>query len=117
MKKLRCDKPYDIDEARKRKGLPRRKRKDTRATAYELTIRIPGEYRAYFDGKKKLTRTVFALNKKDDLKSQVEAFEAEKNDALERKLEERGWRAARDEGEPTICNTCSATSTYGVMGP
>ena len=105
MKKLRCDKPYDIDEARKRKGLPRRKRKDTRATAYELTIRIPGEYRAYFDGKKKLTRTVFALNKKDDLKSQVEAFEAEKNDALERKLEERGWRAARDEGEPTICNT------------
>lgn len=105
MKKLRCDKPYDIDEARKRKGLPRRKRRDTRATAYELTIRIPDEYRAYFDGKKKLTRTVFALNKKDDLKSQIETFEAEKNDALEQKLEERGWKAAQDEAEPTICNT------------
>ena len=58
MKKLRCDKPYDIDEARKRKGLSRRKRKDSRTTAYELTIRIPEEYRTYFDGKKKLTRTV-----------------------------------------------------------
>lgn len=41
MKKLRCDKPYDLDEARKKKGLPRRKRKDSRTTAYELTIRIP----------------------------------------------------------------------------
>ncbi len=61
MKKLRCDKPYDIDEARKRKGLSRRKRKDSRTTAYELTIRVPEEYRTYFDGKKKLTRTVFAL--------------------------------------------------------
>lgn len=34
MKKLRCDKPYDLDEARKKKGLPRRKRKDARTTAY-----------------------------------------------------------------------------------
>ena len=34
MKKLRCDKPYDIDEARKKKGLPRRRRKDSRTTAY-----------------------------------------------------------------------------------
>lgn len=86
MKKLRCDKPYDIDEARKKKGLPRRRRKDSRTTAYELTIRVPDEYRAYFDGKKKLTRTVFALNKKDDLKSQVEAFEDEKNAKLEDSL-------------------------------
>lgn len=51
-KKLKCDKPYDIDEARKKKGLPRRKRSDSRTTAYELTIRIPEEYRTYFDNKK-----------------------------------------------------------------
>lgn len=89
MKKLRCDKPYDLDEARKAKGLPRRKRKDSRTTAYELTIRLPEEYRSYFDGKKKLTKTVFALNKKDDLKSQIEEFEDEKNTHLERSLEER----------------------------
>ena len=75
MKKLRCDKPYDIDEARKRKGLSRRKRKDSRTTAYELTIRVPVEYQIYFDGKKKLTRVVFALNKKEDLKSKVKAFD------------------------------------------
>ena len=45
MKKLRCDKPYDIDEARKKRELPRRRRKDSRTTAYELTIRVPSEYR------------------------------------------------------------------------
>lgn len=106
MKKLRCDKPYDIDEARKKKGLPRRRRKDTRTTAYELTIRIPDEYRAYFDGKKKLTRTVFALNKKDDLKSQVDAFEDEKNAELEHRLEERGWvRQGDGKSEPGRCMT------------
>ena len=60
MKKLRCDKPYDLDEARKKKGLPRRKRKDSRTTAYELTIRIPPEYRECLGGKKKFTRTAFA---------------------------------------------------------
>lgn len=91
MKKLRCDKPYDIDEARKKKGLPRRKRADSRTTAYELTIRIPEEYRTYFGNKRKLTRVVFALNRKDDLKSQIESFEDEKNTELERKQEERGW--------------------------
>lgn len=69
MGRLACDRPYNIDEARKRKGLPRRRRQDPRSTAYELTIRVPQEYRAYFDGKGKLTRTVFAPNKKDDLKS------------------------------------------------
>ena len=74
----------------RRRGLPRRRRKDSHTTAYELTIRVPEEYRTYFDGKKKLTRTVFALNRKDDLKSQVEAFEDEKNAVLERGLEERG---------------------------
>lgn len=89
MKKLRCDKPYDLDEARKKKGLPRRKRKDSRTTAYELTIRIPEEYRECLGGKKKFTRTAFALNKKEDLKSQIEAFEYERNAELEEKLGQR----------------------------
>ena len=97
-KKLKCDKPYDIDEARKKKGLPRRKRSDSRTTAYELTIRIPEEYRTYFDNKKKLTRVVFALNRKDDLKSQIESFENEKNAELERKQEERGGIGHRGDG-------------------
>lgn len=106
MKKLRCDKPYDLDEARKAKGLPRRKRKDSRTTAYELTIRLPEEYRSYFDGKKKLTKTVFALNKKDDLKSQIEEFEDEKNTHLERSLEERGWQKSNgSKGEDELCKT------------
>lgn len=106
MKKLRCDKPYDIDEARKKKGLPRRRRKDSRTTAYELTIRVPDEYRVYFDGKKKLTRTAFALNKKGDLKSQVDAFEDEKNAELERGLEERGWvRQGGGKSESGRCAT------------
>ena len=38
---LKCDKPYNIDEARKRKGLPRSKREDSRTTMYELTIVSP----------------------------------------------------------------------------
>lgn len=105
MKRLRCDKPYDIDEARKKKGLPRRRRKDSRTTAYELTIRVPAEYRVYFDGKKKLTRTAFALNKKDDLKEKVEAFEDEKNAELERMLEDRGWVARDGKKEPGRCMT------------
>ena len=105
-KKLKCDKPYDIDEARKKKGLPRRKRSDSRTTAYELTIRIPEEYRTYFDNKKKLTRVVFALNRKDDLKSQIESFENEKNAELERKQEERGYaRQGDDKNEPGRCMT------------
>ena len=103
--RLACDKPYNVDEARKKKGLPRRRRKDPRATAYELTIRVPAEYRAYFDGKRKLTRTVFALNKKDDLKAQVKAFEDEKNVELEGKLEERGW--VRQEVEPRGGKFCT----------
>lgn len=102
MARLACDKPYDVDEARKKKGLPRRRRKDSRTTQYELTIRVPAEYRPYFDGKRKLTRTVFALNKKDDLKAQVKAFEDEKNAELEGGLEERGWvrrgNGPQDEG-------------------
>lgn len=111
MKKLRCDRPYDIDEARRKKGLSRRKRKDARTTAYELTIRVPEEYRTYFDGKKKLTRTVFALNKKDDLKDQVAAFEDEKNAELERKQEERWGFEFDGKGEPGRCMTPLGTYT------
>ena len=74
---LRCDKPYNIDEARKKKGLPRRRRKDSRTTAYELTIRVPAEYSQYFDDKKKLTRVVYVFNKKDDLQRQKTDFENE----------------------------------------
>ena len=90
MQLLHCDKPYNLDEAAARRGAPRRKRKDSRTTAYELTIRIPEEHRRHFGGKKKLTRVVFALNKKVDLKGQVRAFEEEKNAALELALEARG---------------------------
>ena len=105
-KKLKCDKPYDLDEARKQKGLPRRRRKDSRTTAYELTIRVPKDYRRYFNGKRKLTRVVYALNKKDDLKSQVESFEVEKNAHLERCLEEReSKRADAPKDEDEFCKT------------
>lgn len=90
MQLLHCDKPYNLDEAAARRGAPRRKRKDSRTTAYELTIRIPEEHRRHFGGKKKLTRVVFALNKKVDLKGQVRAFEEEKNAVLGLALEARG---------------------------
>ena len=90
MQPLKCDKPYNLDEAAARRGAKRRKRKDSRTTAYELTIRIPEGSRRYFGGKKKLTRTVFALNKKVDLKGQAKAFEDEKNAELELALEADG---------------------------
>lgn len=61
-----------------------------RTTAYELTIRIAEEHRRHFGGKKKLTRVVFALNKKVDLRGQVKAFEEEKNAALALALEREG---------------------------
>lgn len=82
MERLRCDKPYDVDEARARKGLPRRKRKNPRSTCYELAIRIPEEYQSVL-GRKKVTRTVYALNKREDLKGQVRDFEDEQNAKLE----------------------------------
>ena len=90
MQPLNCDKPYNLDEAAARRGAPRRRRKDSRTTAYELTIRIPEEHRRHFEGKKKLTRVVFALNKKVDLRGQVKAFEEEKNAALALALEREG---------------------------
>ena len=38
MQPLHCDKPYNLDEAAARRGTPRRKRKDSRTTAYGLWI-------------------------------------------------------------------------------
>lgn len=89
MKRLKCDKPYNLDEVRKRKGLPRRKREDPRTTAYELNIRIPNEYQAAL-GKKKVSKTVYALNKKEDLKKQKEEFEEETNAVVEGILMQHG---------------------------
>ena len=76
---LKCDKPYNIDEARKRKGLPRSKREDSRTTMYELTIRIPDDFQVFFDGKTKFTRRAFVLNRRE-LQDEVRAFEDEKNE-------------------------------------
>lgn len=83
MQRLKCDKPYNVDEARKKKGLPRRKREDPRTTAYELAIRVPEEYQELF-GKKKISRTVYALNQRTDLKQQIIDFENDANGQLDR---------------------------------
>ena len=56
-KTLKCDKPVDLDEARKAKGLPRRKRDDPKATAYELRIRVPAEFQAFTGHKEACSRT------------------------------------------------------------
>lgn len=96
MDRLRCDKPYNLDEARKRKGLPRRKRKDPRTTAYELNIRIPKEYQAAV-GKRKISKTVYALNKKDDLAKQKREFEDETTAAVESFLKNKGIVNAGDD--------------------
>ena len=56
MQLLRCDKPYNLDEVRKTKGKSRIAREDSRTTLYELTIRVPKDYRVYLDGKTKFTR-------------------------------------------------------------
>lgn len=89
MEKLRCDKPYNVDEARKRRGLSRRKRDDSRTTAYELVIRIPAEYQSLF-GKKKISRTVYALNQRTDLKQQIDDFENSANEQLDHMILEAG---------------------------
>lgn len=73
-KTLKCDKPVDLDEARKAKGLPRRKRDDPKATAYELRIRVPAEFQGVM-GRKKLSRTVFARNKREELRARIAEFE------------------------------------------
>ena len=74
MQLLRCDKPYNLDEVRKAKGKPRIAREDSRTTLYELTIRVPKDYRVYLEGKTKFTRRVFALNRRE-LQNEVRAFE------------------------------------------
>ena len=133
MQLLHRDKPYNLDEAAARRGTPRRKRKDSRTTAYELTIRIPEERRRHFGGKKKLTRVVFALNKKVDLKGQVRAFEEEKNAVLGLALEAGGVRStpppgrrcsprcssscARSSTMPSIASTSGATSPRSASSP
>lgn len=83
---LRCDKPYNLDEVRKRKGLPRTKRDDSRTILYELTIRVPRDYHIYFDGKTKFTRRVFVLNRRQ-LQDEVRSFEDEKNAELDDAIE------------------------------
>lgn len=80
---VRCDKPYDLDAADKRRGKPRRRRKDSRSTAYELTIRLNERQREVLDGKRKFVRVAYAVNKKEDLAKQIAAFE---ND-VSRKIE------------------------------
>lgn len=87
MQLLRCDKPYNLDEVRKAKGKPRIAREDSRTTLYELTIRVPKDYRVYLEGKTKFTRRVFALNRRE-LQNEVRAFEDEKNDELEKAIAE-----------------------------
>lgn len=73
---VRCDKPYDLDAMDKRRGKPRRRRKDSHTTAYELTIRLSRE-QASLIGKRKYVRVVYARNKRDDLARQCAAFEEE----------------------------------------
>lgn len=82
MQRLRCDKPYNLDEARKRRGLPRVSRKDSRTTLYELTLRVPDEYTHLFENKRKFTKRVYVLNRKE-LQAEIEAFEAEKCEELD----------------------------------
>lgn len=82
MQILTCDKPYNLDEARKKKGKPRVAREDSRTTLYELTIRVPKDYQVYLDGKTKFTKRVFVLNRRE-LQGEVRAFEDEKNAELD----------------------------------
>lgn len=81
MQILTCDKPYNLDEVRKKKGKPRVAREDSRTMLYELTIRVPKDYQVYLDGKTKFTKRVFVLNRRE-LQSEVRAFEDEKNAEL-----------------------------------
>ena len=86
MKVLKCDKPYNVDENRRQRGLPKKRRKDPQTTCFELCIRVPDEYRDLV-GKKKHSKTVYVLNKKVDLKAKVDEFETEKNNELEALIE------------------------------
>ena len=93
-KTLKCDKPVDLDEARKAKGLPRRKRDDPKATAYELRIRVPAEFQGVM-GRKKLSRTVFARNKREELRARIAEFEEDANRMLEDRTTGVGIGGAR----------------------
>ena len=73
---VKCDKPYDLDAQDKRRGKPRRRRRDSRTTCYELTIRLTEEQKALM-GKPKYVRNVYAKNKREDLAQQQRDFEAE----------------------------------------
>ena len=91
-KTLKCDKPVDLDEARKAKGLPRRKRDDPKATAYELRIRVPAEFQGVM-GRKKLSRTVFARNKREELRRASPSSRKMPTECL--KIGRRGWALGR----------------------
>lgn len=87
---VKCDKPYDLDAADKRRGKPRRRREDSRSTAYELTIRLNEEQRSLLGGKPKFVKVVYATNKSRDLAAQQRRFV----ESIEQKLRE----AAREAG-------------------
>ena len=91
--KVKCDKPYDLDAMDKRRGKPRRKRKDSHTTAYELTIRLSGEQTSLV-GKRKYVRVVYARNKRDDLARQCRAFEDEVSTRLRKAAIESGQGVA-----------------------
>ena len=83
MQKLRCDKSYNLDEARKRNGKPRIKRPDSRTTVYEMCIRVPEDCQVYLDGRTKYTKRAYVLNRRE-LQDAERAFEDEKNAELVR---------------------------------
>ena len=88
--KVRCDKPYDLDAADKRRGKPRRRRKDARSTAYELTIRLNAQQREVLDGKRKFVKVAYAVNKKHDLANQIAEFEQTISKKIEAAASEKG---------------------------
>lgn len=102
MERLKCDKPYNVDEARKAKGLPRRKRKDPRTIQFELCIRVPKEYQEVVQ-KKKFSKTVYVLNKKTDLKQRIREFEDEKTALIESQIQADAALKAQFSGSPTAC--------------
>lgn len=115
MRPLRCDKPYNLDEARKRRGLARIKRDDSRTTVYELTVRIPDDYQVYFDGKTKFTKRVFVLNRRE-LQDETRMFEDQKNDEFLKAKEayEKSLEAGGKESQALPLNEngyCTATLT------
>ncbi len=98
MQLLHCDKTIQTPSTRcARRGTPRRKRRgDSRTTAYELTIRIPrGSTVVISAGRRNSPAWCSPSTKKIDLKGQVRAFEEEKNAVLDLALRARGGGLAR----------------------